>query len=112
MECPACHSEAPHPRDPKPIVTPVDSYAMWTCAVCATQFAMPRNPAPGEWYADTREWYGWRWEFDECLAEMKHVLPPAGKILEIGCGEGGVLQRASELGFKVIGNDINSAALR
>jgi SAM-dependent methyltransferase len=111
MECPACQSAAGHKPTDKAIATRIASYGLWTCDACSTSFAMPRVPAPAGWYAEVGEYYGWRWEFDVCLAELKQRLPPGSSVMEIGCGEGRFLERVRESGFRALGNDLNTTAL-
>ncbi|TAJ29785.1 MAG: class I SAM-dependent methyltransferase, partial [Nitrospirae bacterium] len=74
------------------------NYFLYECGECGTQFADPAKAAPPDWYAHWGEYYGWRWEFDrlfedlECLSALRKPL----KILEIGCGQGVVLERLSQ----------------
>jgi SAM-dependent methyltransferase len=56
------------------------------------------------------EYYGWRWEFGVCLAELKARLS-RGAVLEIGCGQGAFLEEARKVGFAVCGVDINAHAI-
>jgi cyclopropane fatty-acyl-phospholipid synthase-like methyltransferase len=37
-----------------------------------------------------------------------HPIAPGGLILEIGCGEGGVLKAFTEMGFRCYGVDISA----
>lgn len=113
MKCPACHSVKTDLYDGHRIRTAVDSYYIKACAACGTRFAEPRTPAPGDWYAAAEEWYGWRWEFDQCLEVLPYIVPRGSTILEIGCGEGAVLERAGDSGwFRVVGNEINPNAVQ
>jgi 2-polyprenyl-3-methyl-5-hydroxy-6-metoxy-1,4-benzoquinol methylase len=74
------------------------SYSLYECGECGTQFADPAKAAPPDWYAHWGEYYGWRWEFDrlledlECLPALRKPL----KILEVGCGQGVLLERLSQ----------------
>lgn len=90
------------------------SYLIHQCKACETEFALPRVPAPPEWYAARHEYYGWRWEFDLLLthlAQNQQSLPGdrARKILEIGCGEGMLLERLTSQG-EAWGIESNTAA--
>jgi SAM-dependent methyltransferase len=67
------------------------------------------QPAPADWYLRRVEFYGWRWELGEFLKDIKKILPK-GRILEIGCGEGTVLQSLEGL-YDAFGIDINNIAV-
>ncbi len=118
LSCPACGSY----RAQFPIVgthkehSPVfqGSYLVYHCKHCQTEFALPRLPAPAEWYTAKHEYYGWRWEFDLLLthlAQDQQLRPNdrARTILEIGCGEGILLERLASEG-EAWGIETNTAA--
>jgi SAM-dependent methyltransferase len=78
-----------------------------------TQFSVPMKAAPPEWYSDLHEYYGWRWEFDCFLRDLDALRRTRGplRILEIGCGEGIVLDKLS-LNHEVCGIEVNIEAAR
>lgn len=90
------------------------SFTMYRCNRCLSQFAWPREAAPPEWYAERGEYYGWRWEFDLFLEALSH-LRASGQLgdrprgLEVGCGEGMVLQRLQPWA-DVLGIEFNQQA--
>ena len=85
------------------------SYSIFRCLNCGTEFSDPMKPAPPEWYAHTNEFYGWRWEFDEFIADLEKDKERL-KILEIGCGEGSALEKLHEK-YDVCGLDFNVQAI-
>jgi SAM-dependent methyltransferase len=99
MPCPACGFEERDCRVAETFQVAVDdapaACRFLECGRCATQFAPQARPAPPRWYADRGEFYGWRWEFNQFLEDLKE-RSPAGermRVLEVGCGEGIVLER-------------------
>jgi 2-polyprenyl-3-methyl-5-hydroxy-6-metoxy-1,4-benzoquinol methylase len=107
MRCPVCALEEGQPevieRHSTQFQSQTWSYTIYRCALCYSQFAWPRKAAPPEWYAEQGEYYGWRWEFDLFLHDVK-VLRSSGlqresfRILEVGCGEGLLLESLSPYG--------------
>jgi SAM-dependent methyltransferase len=115
-ECPACGSIgtdntvglAGH----SPAAVGLESasgYSMRHCESCHTEFALPRKAADGAHYHDFGEFYGWRWEFSKCLADLAYLVG-RGSLLEVGCGEGLFLGRLPE-GFSSVGVDLNQPAI-
>ena len=85
------------------------SYSIFRCLDCNTEFSDPMKPAPPEWYAHIGEVYGWRWEFDEFISDLDNDSN-RWKVLEIGCGEGLVLERLQGK-YDVCGIDFNTYAI-
>jgi 2-polyprenyl-3-methyl-5-hydroxy-6-metoxy-1,4-benzoquinol methylase len=116
MICPACGSE----RHECPLIEQHDTayrdtllqYAIRECEDCRSQFADPMSPAPPTWYADQGEYYEWRWEFSlfqQSLARWQAQVPGC-RLLEIGCGEGILLDRLQSNGVKITGLEMNESA--
>lgn len=88
-------------------------YEILRCPECKSEFAEPRRSAPPEWYSEGREFYGWRWEFERFIDDLGNFvrLGKNSKIMEIGCGEGILLERLNGR-YKVWGIDFNEEAIR
>ncbi len=87
-------------------------YSLYKCPECESITAEPMLSAPPDWYAYIGEQYGWRWEFSRFLNDITS-LSISEKILEVGCGEGIILQKLKELGFSSVhGIDINENAIK
>lgn len=115
-ECPACGSigtdKAIGLAGHSPAAMGLESasgYSMRRCESCQTEFALPRRAADGAHYHDFGEFYGWRWEFSKCLADLAYLVG-RGSLLEVGCGEGLFLERLPE-GFSGVGIDLNQPAI-
>lgn len=84
-------------------------YSLWSCAPCGIVFSEPREPVGADWYEkaaplrglEKRPEPGSDWRFRTFL---KKKLPP-GKILDVGCGDGGFLELAQQNGWKGVGFD-------
>ncbi len=87
-----------------------DFYTIKECSECGTKYALPRVAAPANWYADIGEFYGWRWEFDQCIRDVSSYMNSGG-ILEIGCGEGELIRKLN-MQYEVYGCDINENAVK
>lgn len=108
--CPACGSAAP-PRPVEDYADPVAGrrYALKECAACAVVFSEPREAVGPDWYEAAGPLRGREpsgdprkdWRFARFL---EAGLPP-GKVLDVGCGEGGFLLLARERGWEVSGFD-------
>jgi SAM-dependent methyltransferase len=85
-------------------------YAILKCGGCRSEFVEPRKAAPPEWY-EGKEFYGWRWEFDRFLDDICGLKRKALRVLEIGCGEGVVLEELRN-DCHCWGIDFNVEALR
>jgi SAM-dependent methyltransferase len=110
VDCPACGSTiAPPDIGLCETIDSVSKYTILDCSKCASSGAYPRVPAPADWYADIHEYYGWRWDFDEAIRDLRNRVPPPARVLEIGCGEGAVLQELGD--YEAIGLDVNTAAI-
>lgn len=109
-DCPACGRGGPFAavdawRDP----VAGGRYALWSCAPCGVVFSEPREPVGADWYEkaaplrakEHKPAPGSDWRFQRFL---KEGLPP-GKILDVGCGDGGFLELAQSGGWKGVGFD-------
>ena len=83
---------------------------IYECPGCLSQFAVPRREADSAWYSQNGEFYGWRWEFDLFLDDLETLRDRRLRILEIGCGEGALLERLSSRN-EALGLDMNAAAV-
>jgi 2-polyprenyl-3-methyl-5-hydroxy-6-metoxy-1,4-benzoquinol methylase len=110
LNCPACAAEfeaAPLESHKDPIAG--GRYEMFSCASCGVVFAEPRQSVGADWYEkaapiralEKRPSPSHDWRFRCFLAEN---LQP-GRLLDVGCGEGGFLALAKGRGFSVVGFD-------
>jgi SAM-dependent methyltransferase len=71
----------------------------------------------GEWEPDAENWVRWArtpghdhyWVYRDAFFDL---LPPAGRAVEIGCGEGRVARDLAARGHRVVGMDSSSALVR
>ncbi len=113
MECPACgySLKEKFPLCNEHSVTykrKTHIFSIYQCPECHSEFADPMKSAPPDWYSYMGEYYGWRWEFAEFLKDIKTLLH-TGKVLEVGCGEGIVLNKLKR--YDTIGLDFNNNAI-
>jgi len=116
MNCPVCGSERPEfpfiQHHTTACLGSILEYEIYACRDCHSQFADPMLPAPSEWYVDQGEYYGWRWEFSlfqQSLAQ-RQAQEPVRRLLEIGCGEGILLDRLRSDGVEITGLEMNESA--
>jgi 2-polyprenyl-3-methyl-5-hydroxy-6-metoxy-1,4-benzoquinol methylase len=88
----------------------VFEYTISQCGECRSELVEPRRAASPEWYAGGKEFYGWRWEFDRFLDDIRGLKVRKLRLLEIGCGEGSVLEKLRD-DFDCWGIDFNVEAL-
>ncbi|MFI5363667.1 MAG: class I SAM-dependent methyltransferase [Elusimicrobiota bacterium] len=89
-------------------------YELIRCSACRVVFTEPRVPASPDWYARAYalgfierapvDAEGWR------LRVFRSNRLPAGRLFDVGCGDGGFLKAASDLGFKASGFDFDPNA--
>lgn len=108
--CPACGSSS--------ALTPLERhfdriggkrYRLLACPECGVVSSEPREPVGAEWYEKAAPIRGREsrpppeadWRFRQFFSES---LPP-GKLLDVGCGDGGFMSLAAARGFKPAGFD-------
>lgn len=108
--CPACSSTA----DPAFVEEHFDrigskAYRLLLCPDCGVVFSEPRQAVGAGWYAacaplrgrERRQAPESDWRFRQFFRDQ----PPPGRLLDVGCGDGGFLTLAARRGFAVTGFD-------
>lgn len=113
--CPLCGSTAS-----KQFVRERLGYALWDCPACGAGFCDPfKNPGP-EYYEHNQDLYSIKidtatdpmsYEYDEALGLLRS-MPQGSRLLDVGCGAGGFLHRAKQMGLSVSGIDFNSQRVK
>ncbi|MBI5210067.1 MAG: class I SAM-dependent methyltransferase [Elusimicrobia bacterium] len=113
--CPLCGNNAP-----KAVERVWRSYRLYDCPGCEVGFCVPfENPGSG-YYAQFEDLYphqaqrttdAMSFEYDECLRFLRGRKLDGRRLLDIGCGAGGFLNRARGEGFGVWGVDFNEVRL-
>jgi SAM-dependent methyltransferase len=111
--CPGCESPrgfsfVEERRDPIGGVL----YRLFRCDACGLVFSEPRESVAAEWYEkaaplrarESRPAPEKDWRFARFLSAE---LPP-GKLLDVGCGDGGFLALAGARGWRTVGVDYES----
>lgn len=113
LDCPACERPSPsefieehHDR------IGGERYRLWRCLDCRVVWSEPRRAVGAEWYEkaapirvqEHRPDPSKDWRFQQFFHDR---LPP-GAILDVGCGDGGFLELASQHGFKPVGFDYDA----
>ncbi len=94
-------------------------YGMWSCHTCEAVFLSPQ-PTPEELAAAySSEYYGTAerkflapiektldWFRTGRSRRVAKLLPPSGRVLDIGCGNGGFLKGLADLGFEAFGVEL------
>ena len=111
--CPACGGL----RAPEPLEEHFDRYGGTTyrirsCLECGVVFSEPREPVGSDWYVKSAPLRGRRgaappetdWRFRQFLSES---LPP-GRLLDVGCGDGGFMDLVRRRGWRPVGFDYDA----
>ncbi|MCM8772855.1 MAG: methyltransferase domain-containing protein [Candidatus Omnitrophica bacterium] len=111
IECPLCKSRRIYKSWED------GNYKIYKCTNCYVKFLYPIVKVENlydssyfqKWYI---EFYQERKKyFKKILKKIKKLIPSKGKILDVGCGIGILLDLASEIGYEVYGQDISDFAI-
>ena len=91
------------------------AYRMHRCGTCGLVFADPRDPVGSDWYEksaplrakEDRSSPERDWRFLKFF--IKDI--PVGRVLDIGCGDGGFLGLAEARGWKAVGVDYDARVI-
>ncbi|MGH7145592.1 MAG: class I SAM-dependent methyltransferase [Planctomycetota bacterium] len=86
-------------------------YDIYRCATCGSCHAFPLKAAPDDFY-DGYDYPVWRWEFDVLLDFLQRQFPNGARVLEVGCGEGHLMNRMDRTKYEVIGLDSNTDCIK
>ncbi|MCG8448179.1 MAG: class I SAM-dependent methyltransferase [Pirellulales bacterium] len=119
MKCPACGKKNVMTLDescPQEVGGKLIEYAFYRCPACDSSQVLPIIPAPPDFYNYDEGDFDFgrpedRWEFGEFAQDMERRFPEGGAVLEIGSGEGAMLQRLDPNRFRRVGVDINKRAI-
>jgi len=115
IDCPLCGS-----GEPKAFIRDWKDYKLYDCPACGAGFCLPFKAPGAAYYAGNTDVYPHRAaettdprtsEYDECLSFLQAAPLKSRRLLDVGCGAGGFLNRARGLGFEVSGLDFNKARL-
>jgi len=114
LKCPVCGFK----QDLEGNIKQVRHYSQWdlySCIKCSFEFWWPMQQANHRWWEDSYDTYK---SLDtKPYLESRHKnllvnLPlKAGRVLDIGCGEGVFLNEMNKRGFDVYGIDLNKWAI-
>lgn len=84
-------------------------YAVYKCQDCSLAFSDPMKPLSFDDYQGNlfEKYYADRWEFAKAL----DMIGTGKNMLEAGCGDGRFLALAKNKGLRVVGLDVNKAAV-
>lgn len=85
---------------------------IYRCLDTGYRFYYPHHiNGDGEFYKQLEKnlWYymDWKWEHEE----IRHLIQPKYRVLEIGCGRGSFLQKIQRRGIKCAGLELNKSAV-
>jgi SAM-dependent methyltransferase len=111
--CPACGAEGPFPKveDWHDAVGGKD-YAVHACPSCGVEFSEPRVAVGADWYEKAAPLRGREYkpgpetDFRFKLFFAEPLTP--GRLLDVGCGDGGFLALAKDRGWSVTGFDYDA----
>ncbi len=113
LDCPACSSTTPRPfveEHCDPISA--KKYRIEVCPDCGVVSSAPREAVGPDWYEksapirdrERRPPPERDWRFRQFLTDRV----PRGRVLDVGCGDGGFLRLAAAAGFSPIGFDFDA----
>lgn len=113
IKCPVCGNAGAEslklvPGEAQASYGRTTGYKIYECGSCMSAFSDPMRAAPPSSYHQN-EFYGWRREFGWFLEDARAV-PAGGMVLEIGCGDGLLLEKLG--GFDACGVDFNGDAVQ
>jgi SAM-dependent methyltransferase len=93
-------------------------FAIWRCVRCGLGHTIPQPDELGRYYAT--KYYGNRHGFTACFCSRRRlgfVSAAAGdgigkRLLDIGCGDGSFLLEARQVGWSVMGTELNPVMAR
>ena len=93
------------------------TYTLQRCPICDLQFWWPLKADPsvyeGEGFEAYVDYHSGTRPFPRWAEPLFRSLPtPAGTALDIGCGDGAVLDRLAKAGFEVNGIDLDEKSIR
>ncbi|MFI5345052.1 MAG: class I SAM-dependent methyltransferase [Elusimicrobiota bacterium] len=113
--CPLCRAAVSAPA-----IRSWREYKLYDCPACGFGFCVPFKNPGAEYYARLEEMYPHESqtatdpmseEYDACLDFFRGKNVAGQRLLDVGCGGGGFLKRARELGFAITGIDYNAERL-
>lgn len=106
IQCPLCQANKTNFLEKYSIET--EDYSLYHCLSCDVQFWYPIKTPGAEWYEKNETYLSWdgsiRWEHKQFLMDRTII---GGKLLDLGCADGGFIFECSKLGYEVHGVEFN-----